>query len=209
MRLETRYERFQMKLVQMRRQLTLNKNKDILTIVNKIMKKLHPLKKKYAPSEHSPLFDEINRRFDMLTHSFVMDCVTYVREVYEKLQIEVPTSHIIYQTIVEMRIEAIVLPEIGQIQCEFVQNHVAKIIARIIAQIKNEKVRLLRKTKRNFMTDLHQEPEKTRQKRICKRKLKMRRNGLKKTSIDLDELQIDVSNKLVGKIKDTILFYLM
>lgn len=118
------------------------------------MRRLPSFQRKFTPPKYSPNYDEIQRRFDMLTHSFIMKCAVMVREVHQQLRINLANSQLVYQTMIEMSMKVAILPELSTFECELVQKNVAQMISQIANQIKDERMKLIenelkRKAKRN------------------------------------------------------------
>lgn len=110
-------------------------------IASNMMKKIPIFVKKYSHTVESGDFDEISRRFSMLTHSFVAQCIEEADGEFHYLEFLASAAEVVAQTIRIMTFRVILLPEIPPIQCALVRTRLSESITRTITMIKDERLR--------------------------------------------------------------------
>lgn len=111
------------------------------TLVVKFMKAIKSISPTYKPAADAKGFDEISRRFAMLTLPFVSNCVYRTDLIFDVLNIP-RSSAILVQKIGDMiMMRVIVIPKVNSIDCQIVFKRVAKIVYEIIMDIKRSHLR--------------------------------------------------------------------
>lgn len=135
-------EKDEAKKIRMRQQiLRKGQNTDI---VDKIVENIEKLSDKYLKRVDPAIFDEVSRRFSMLTRPFVVNCFEKVNRVFQSLKIQVPSALVAARTIRSMEVQVLIIPRIGNSKCEFVRAKVAGIISNIMLEIGEQRVSHIR-----------------------------------------------------------------
>lgn len=86
-------------------------------LIEMIVKKLEPLSKKYLKLADPLHFEEISRRFALLTPQLVDSSLTKISQVYQNLNMTVSSVVLVRYALALMHQQAILLPDIGPTKC--------------------------------------------------------------------------------------------
>lgn len=131
-----------MKIIKLRRDiLRKERNKEI---VEKVTKKVQIMSEKYLKLVNPKDFEEVSRRFSMLTESFITERLMKIDSVLQKLKLTISAATLVEKLFSVMRLMVVVIPEIGPSKCVSVRERVAEFIAKTITHIKNERLENIR-----------------------------------------------------------------
>lgn len=102
------------------------------------------LSRKYRKLAEPSQFEEVSRRFALLTQPFVAECLEKVSETLRKLRITISEAVLVRKTLALMQQVIILLPEIGPSRCILVRELTAEFIALGITHIKKERLKHIR-----------------------------------------------------------------
>lgn len=151
-RIQETKEHNENELIQVRLKLAISKSRKELCgkIIDRIMKKLPTFLQKYQPSSDSKTYEEILRRFAMLTQQFVTECVEMSYKICQNLDCSASAAKIVEQTMREMATSVLIIPDSCEITCELVRARMGESIAKAITEIVDERIKWVRnKRKRN------------------------------------------------------------
>lgn len=107
-------------------------------------KRAQTLSKKYLKTVEQENFEEISRRFSMLTEPFIAECFKKMNDVLHNLKITVSSATLVEKLLSLMAQLVVIIPEIGPTKCILVRERVATLISHIIVQIKNDRLKNIR-----------------------------------------------------------------
>lgn len=113
-------------------------------IAEKVAKQAKILSGKYLKLIDQKNFEEISRRFSMLTEPFIAECLKKITSVLQDLKIPVSSATLVETLLATMIQLIVIIPKIGPSKCVLVRERVAGFISNIIIQIKNDRLKHIR-----------------------------------------------------------------
>lgn len=120
------------------------KNEQLREIAEKVTQKIQELSKTYLKLVEPKDFDEISRRFSMLTNLYIVTYLEKIDLVLRKLKISSSAAQLLERLLSLSARMVIIKPEIGLTRCVLVRERIAGFISRTITQIKNERLKQIR-----------------------------------------------------------------
>lgn len=130
------------KKVTIRKEMAIQKSNE--KIVGIIAKKMKVMSKKYLKLAEPSQFEEISRRFALLTKPFIVESLEKIDQIFQLLKMTVSYATIVYKTLSHMKQVVILLPDIGPPKCILVRERIAELIARAIARTKNRSLKRIK-----------------------------------------------------------------
>lgn len=113
-------------------------------ILEKVAKQAQTLSKKYLKLIHQKDFDEVSRRFSVLTEPFIALCMKMMNSIHNELKIQICSATLLQHLISIMHRLVVIIPEIGLTKCILVRERVAGFISDTITQIKDYRKKCIR-----------------------------------------------------------------
>lgn len=121
------------------------KSEECSIIIDKIMKRIPKDFNKYLPSTLSHQYDEILRRFSVLTRPFVTICAHKIQRFHQILNFTMSAAELLTWTIKLMKRRLVIVPGFGQIDCSLVHRRMAETVLEVIDSLKNQHLERIRK----------------------------------------------------------------
>lgn len=115
-------------------------------IIERVAKQAKILSEEYLKLVDQKDYEEISRRFSMLTEPFITECLKRVNQVLHELKIVVSGATLVEKLISIMTQLIVIIPGIGPTKCVLVRERVAAFIAHTITQIKNDRLKCIRES---------------------------------------------------------------
>lgn len=116
-------------------------------IIERVAKQAKKRSEEYLKLIDQKDYEEISRRFSMLTEPFITECLKRVNQVLHELKIVVSGATLVDRLISIMTQMLVIIPEIGPTKCVLVRKRVAEFIAHTITQIKNDRLKCIRENR--------------------------------------------------------------
>lgn len=141
-KIEQTREKDEVKKIKLRREIARKARCNV--IAEKVTKQAKILSGKYLKLVDQKDFEEISRRFSMLTEPFITECLKKVTSVLQDLKIPVSSATLVQTLLATMTQLVVIIPQIGPTKCVLVRERVAGFISQIITQIKNDRLKHIR-----------------------------------------------------------------
>lgn len=104
--------------------------KQKVDLVDEIVKYMEKSSVKYMKKVDPDNFEEVSRRFSMLTRPLVVDCIRREHELFQILKMHIPPTLFAARAIRMMQLRVLTVPRIGNSKCEFIRQKIAEIISK-------------------------------------------------------------------------------
>lgn len=142
-------------------------------IVEKIIKNIELLWDGYKETVEPANFEEVSRRFSMLTRPFVTDCLGEEIELLQNLKIPAPPALLAARTIKMMKLRVLIIPQFKNSICAFIREKIADAILQTLKDLSNKEEKAADGNKRVVIIEpeeMNDESERSLNVRIYKRK---------------------------------------